>query len=402
MEKFTVIITHYNQMKYIKEAILSVLKQKYKNIEIIIADDCSKEFDKKAVKKMIDENNKNNFEYKIIQGRKNVGTVKNLNNALKKVSGDYILFFASDDKLANNSVISNFVNEFKDKSKNIVTSQCGLYGNKLNKKLADYIDVKSALKLNKKSSTEIYEKMCEGCFYGSGGTAYRKLVFEKYGNFNEDYKYVEDWSYWLYVLRSGEKIYYANFDTLCHRDGGISHSTYTKDTIPPHVKQYYKDILCIYKNEVIPYLNKFSTKEKYRILRQYNETILYYSCFVPSLASNIKIFDNARLDDKKLKYYWKFQTIKRIAKQIIKIDLLRKIKIQIIYNRVVPITVLIWILCCLFIINNLNIKNNHLLLLTYIFVYVALYCIIYIIDKTFYYFSLIVKNKKLRGKNNAI
>ena len=50
MEKFTVIITHYNQMQYIEEALKSVLKQSYKNIELIVADDCSMQFNKKKVK----------------------------------------------------------------------------------------------------------------------------------------------------------------------------------------------------------------------------------------------------------------------------------------------------------------------------------------------------------------
>ena len=55
MEKFTVIITHYNQMQYIEEALKSVLKQSYKNIELIVADDCSIQFNKKKVKENKDK-----------------------------------------------------------------------------------------------------------------------------------------------------------------------------------------------------------------------------------------------------------------------------------------------------------------------------------------------------------
>lgn len=393
MEKFTIIITHYNQMNYISVAINSVLKQTYKNIELIIADDCSKTFDKKIVKNIIDKNNKKNYEYKIVQGKKNVGTVKNLNNALKYATGDYILFFAADDKLANNRVVQNFINEFRNSNKNIVTSQCGLYDNKIKKKFSNYVDEKKALKLNEKSSNEIYEKMCEGCFYGAGGTAYRKAVFKKYGFFNEKYLFVEDWSYWLYILRNGEKIYYANFDSLCHRDGGISHSVYTKETIPPHVKQYYIDILNIYENEVIPFLNRFTTKQKYIILRQYNETILYYSCFVPELAEKLKVFDKVRLSDNKLNIYWKSQTLKSMLNP----RLFSKLKILIKYNRVVPITFMLWVLCCILIVNNMNlIKNNNQLLFIYILVYSLLYCFVYIIDKFLYYVKIYL-SKKMGG-----
>lgn len=393
MKKFTIIISHYNQIKYIDIAIKSVLSQSYKNIELIIADDCSKEFSKKYVENLITKNNKNNFDYIIYHGKKNVGTVKNLNNALKLATGDYILFFAADDKLYDKNVVSNFIKEFENSKKNIVTSQCLLYGKKLKESFGKYVNAKKALKLNKKSSNAIYEKMCEGCFYGSGGTAYRKEVFKKYGLFNEKYKFVEDFSYWLYILREGEKIYYADFNTLCHRDGGISHSEYTSETLPAHVKQYYKDILNIYEKEVIPYLDRFKIKEQYKILKQFNETILYYASFVPELLKYQKIFDDARLSNKKLKYYWKLKTLRKIFK----IDLIKKIKILIKYNRVVPITYVMWIIFCLIVINNIKFNNYNILLLAYVLTYLIIYCIVYVIDKFIYYFTKFI-HRKLRRK----
>ena len=394
MEKFTIIVTHYNQMNYIKTALISVLNQNYKNIELIVADDCSKTFDAKKVEEIIKKYNKNKFEYKILSGKKNVGTVKNITKALKKATGDFIMLFAGDDKLYDENVISNFIKEFKDKEKNVITSQCILYDAELSKKYYDYVISKKALKLNKKNSNSIYEKMCEGCFYGSGGTAYRKEIFDKYGVFNEEYIYVEDWAYWLYILRNGEKIYYADFNTLCHRDGGISHSEYTPETIPAHVKQYYKDILNIYVKEVLPYLNLFKTKEKYKILNQYKETILYYASFVPELIKYLETFDEARLSDKKLKYYWKWNTFK----SIFHIGIFSKIKILFKYNRVVPITYITWVLFCLIIINNLDIDNINVLFLIYLITYVILYCIIYVFDKLLYSLGKIIERKKLGGK----
>ena len=36
MEKYTIVLAHYNQMEYIEEAIKSIMKQDYKNIELIV------------------------------------------------------------------------------------------------------------------------------------------------------------------------------------------------------------------------------------------------------------------------------------------------------------------------------------------------------------------------------
>ena len=39
----TMVLVCYNQEKYIKEAVLSVLSQDYSDLKIIISDDCSKD-----------------------------------------------------------------------------------------------------------------------------------------------------------------------------------------------------------------------------------------------------------------------------------------------------------------------------------------------------------------------
>lgn len=380
MKKFSIILIHYNQMKYIEEALLSILNQDYDNIELIVSDDCSSEFNKKIVKDIIDKNNKKKFEYKILDSSVNRGTVKNLNVAMKAVTGDFVLFFAADDKLSNEHVISHFVEDFNDDKKNIITAQAGLYGNTLDYKLSDFVDSKLGNRLNTMTFLDIYERMCEGCFYAAGSTAYRTSVFQKYGLFNEEYKYVEDWSYWLYVTRNGEMMYYSDFDALCHRDGGISHSDFTPSTIPPHVRQYYIDIINIYDKEVLPYLDKFKTKQKYRILKQFNETLLYYMNFVPSLRIYLDKFDSIRLDNKKLKYYWKSQTIKKLLKDSLnfKTRILNVCR----YNKSVPITFVTWFVFCLFYINNLSLNiSNDARMCIYLALYTFIYIVTYFVDK---------------------
>ena len=55
MKKVSVIIPLYNEEKYIKECIESVVNQTYKNLEIIIVDDCSTDNSLKVVKKIKDD-----------------------------------------------------------------------------------------------------------------------------------------------------------------------------------------------------------------------------------------------------------------------------------------------------------------------------------------------------------
>ena len=64
--KASIIITNYNKSSYLEKCINSCLRQKYKNIEIILFDDCSKDdsnkiYDKFKKKIKIIENKKKKF-----------------------------------------------------------------------------------------------------------------------------------------------------------------------------------------------------------------------------------------------------------------------------------------------------------------------------------------------------
>ena len=77
MKLYSIVVTHYNQMEFIYEALDSVFKQNYPNIELIVTDDKSKSFDKKTVIDYIEKKKKKNItNYIIIANDTNLGTTK--------------------------------------------------------------------------------------------------------------------------------------------------------------------------------------------------------------------------------------------------------------------------------------------------------------------------------------
>lgn len=92
----SVIIPCYNHEKFVQETILSIINQDYKNIELIIIDDGSKD---NSLEKIIElstlcENRFHRFE---IRSRTNVGLTRTLNEALNWCNGNFISPIASDD-----------------------------------------------------------------------------------------------------------------------------------------------------------------------------------------------------------------------------------------------------------------------------------------------------------------
>ena len=87
--KFSIIIPVYNVEKYIVKCIESVINQTYKNYEIIIVNDGTKDKSINLIK---------NYNITLIN-QKNQGLSVARNNGIKKATGDYILFLDSDDYL---------------------------------------------------------------------------------------------------------------------------------------------------------------------------------------------------------------------------------------------------------------------------------------------------------------
>lgn len=270
---FSVIILHYNQPRYVLTALKSVLEQDYKNIEIVFADDASIAIDLEQIQSYIEENKRPNIQNVIYSiNEENMGTVKTINRAVKQCNGQYVLFFAADDALCNKSVISNFKNAFDKSDDNIymISSQCYMMDINLEKKLENFVSPTQGVTFNKLSAIGQYRFFCQDCFLAIGATAMRRDMFEKFGYFNEEYKFVEDWSYFLHLTRNGGLIRYVDFEGLLHRDGGVSH--YVSDgELPPHVMAYKYDILRIFENEILPYLKQFEARIIIKTLTRYAE-----------------------------------------------------------------------------------------------------------------------------------
>lgn len=96
-EMISCIIPMYNAELYIDRCIQSVLNQTYKNVEIVVVDDGSKDSSLEIVKKLYHSNG-----IKLIQ-KTNGGVSSARNVGMLEATGEYIFFLDSDDFLPNNS-----------------------------------------------------------------------------------------------------------------------------------------------------------------------------------------------------------------------------------------------------------------------------------------------------------
>ncbi len=96
----SVITPVYNAEKYIAGTITSVLKQDYKNVEIVLVDDCSKD----ASARIILELQKSNPNIIYFCQPTNQGAGAARNKALELAKGQYVAFLDSDDLWAEGKI----------------------------------------------------------------------------------------------------------------------------------------------------------------------------------------------------------------------------------------------------------------------------------------------------------
>ena len=89
MPKFSIIIPVYNVEDYIKECLDSILNQTYKDYEVIVVNDGTKDKSMDIVKK---------YDVKVIN-QENQGLSAARNNGAKKAKGEYLFFLDSDDTI---------------------------------------------------------------------------------------------------------------------------------------------------------------------------------------------------------------------------------------------------------------------------------------------------------------
>lgn len=93
----SIIIPCYNQEKYIEDCLLSVENQTYKDIEVIVVDDCSKDKSIKILSKYFGK-------HTILFNPENKGVSATRNAGILYSSGEYIVCLDGDDMLLPDSI----------------------------------------------------------------------------------------------------------------------------------------------------------------------------------------------------------------------------------------------------------------------------------------------------------
>lgn len=174
----------YNGKKKLSKSIKSVLNQTYTNYEFIIIDDASKDNSLELMNSYALKDKR----IKVIKNKINIGLTKSLNRGISIAQGEFIVRQDGDDFFLPNHLekLLFFFNN------NPEYAFCGVNGFSIQNKK----DLLNFFEFNDIRKNLLFRN----CFNHSG-IAIRKKVFEKYGKYDETYRYGQDyelWCCWIY------------------------------------------------------------------------------------------------------------------------------------------------------------------------------------------------------------
>jgi teichuronic acid biosynthesis glycosyltransferase TuaG len=183
----------YNHEKYISEAIESVLNQSFKDFELIILDDCSKD----NSQRIIETYQRRDPRIRALFHKKNMGIAKTLNDLLAEAKGTYVAFTASDDVWEKSKLEKQLAILQKDDSL-IVWSEGKLIDS--DGVLTGETFTQNQLALHKKKSGNLFEALVERNFI-FGSTVILKRSSVEGIQFCEKLKYYNDCKFFVDLSR---------------------------------------------------------------------------------------------------------------------------------------------------------------------------------------------------------
>lgn len=224
---FSVIVLTYLQGHLIEKCLDSILNQTYPNMELVICDDCSADFDEDRLRSYIEEKKEDNLKNLVIYKQShNVGTTANAKTGIELSHGKYFKLHAGDDLLYHDDVLQNMADFFAgNEDAEIVCCRsvaCTFFGDMTNDCYPSYEAYCKMEAADAQQQFTLIATQSWGEYINAPSVFWRRDLYDGVGGFDMNYCYTEDWPMWLKITALGHRIVPRNVITTIYRYGGIS------------------------------------------------------------------------------------------------------------------------------------------------------------------------------------
>ena len=220
----SIVIPVYNGEAFIEETLRSVLKQTYRNLEVIVVDDGSKDRTALIVKKVVAEDSRVRYLYKENQGQSAAR-----NHGLGEAKGEYVSFLDADNLLLHHAC-ETFVKTAKQHDADVYYADIRYFDDAEPEKLKKFL-------LHYASEVTL-ETLVEHNFINLLGTFLKRKKVDRSGGFRDAFRRADEHYLWLALALQGAIFFYIDnvFGHLrFHRANLSFQATYWTETADTNV-----------------------------------------------------------------------------------------------------------------------------------------------------------------------
>jgi glycosyltransferase involved in cell wall biosynthesis len=200
MPQVSVIMPCFNHARFVSESVMSILGQTFKDLELIVVDDKSKDDSVNILRKLAIEDSR----LKLIVHDRNQGASSSRNSGLQAARGEFVAFCDADD-LWKSCKLQRQIQELTMHS-DCDIAYCGAeLINETGQPTGEFFT--KEFPLPKPPSGDLFEVLCARNFINMSTVLARRQSLGERLLFDESIQYVEDWWQWIRLSRHHRFLY---------------------------------------------------------------------------------------------------------------------------------------------------------------------------------------------------
>lgn len=219
----SIVISTFNSSKYIEETIENTKAQTWKNLELVITDDCSTDNTVELCRHWIEKNRNRFVRAEVLTYEINTGISANANRGLNAAKGEWIKFLGADDTLKANCISDNMEFISGNPDIKVLFSQVEVYKNTFVqdnylKTIPGVISERGNIFSPKITAESQYKMLLlSDRIHFSPSLFIHRDTLLSVGGFDERFPMLEDYPLWLNLTKAGHRLCFMDKVTVNYR-----------------------------------------------------------------------------------------------------------------------------------------------------------------------------------------
>ncbi len=236
----TVVVVTYNSSKFVSETLNSISNQNSKDIQIILADDCSTDSTLKILEGWKNQNEDLFSEIILLESKENSGVVKNFTRTFQFSTGIWIKAIAGDDLFDKEAFqfMRNDIDIFSNSS--VIVGKAKIFGDSIAKGV---IIPRNEVISKLKTINQTKNYLLEGYTFPGVSFLIRTKILKENNLFKQAKKNFEDVPFQLELLLLGFKFEHSEYIYIHYRKHENNLSNLNSGILPRNFLDYHTILL---------------------------------------------------------------------------------------------------------------------------------------------------------------